>query len=152
MIRIYTLLAAAALIASQSSCTNNDNENALKNDPVAQEQMARDSVKNSMETANIAFTASHHDFGTVQEGEKLTHTFLFQNTGEYPLYISNVISPCGCTVPEYDKQPILPGKEGKITIEFNTQGRLGNQEKKLTVIANIPQEHTYVSFKATVEE
>lgn len=152
MIKLSTILLASALIISQTSCTNDKNENALKNDPLAQELIARDSVKNSMETANISFTASHYDFGKVKEGEKLTHTFMFQNTGAYPLYISNVISPCGCTVPEYDKQPILPGKEGKITIEFNTQGRLGNQEKKLTVIANIPQEHTYVSFKATVEE
>lgn len=148
-----SIICMAAMSLVVSSCSDTPkNENALRADTVTDNKIERDSIKNAMEPSEITFVQSHHDFGTVKEGVRLAHEYVFKNTGDKPLYISDVISPCGCTVPEYDKQPILPGKEGKIKIEFNTEGRVGNQEKKLTVIANIPQEHTFVSFKATVEE
>ena len=68
--------------------------------------------------ANIEFPQKSFNFGDLQEGEIVSHTFHFKNTGTKSLVIHNVEASCGCTTPKYDKKPIPPGGEGKIEVEM----------------------------------
>jgi hypothetical protein len=84
----------------------------------------------------IKFEKDTFNFGEVLEGEKVSHSFVFTNTGDNDLVISNARGSCGCTVPEWPKEPIAPGKTGKIDVVFNSKGKPGNAIKSVTVNAN----------------
>lgn len=77
-----------------------------------------------------------YDFGKVPEGPVAEHVFEFKNVGKEPLIISNANASCGCTTPEWNKEPILPGKKGKITVRYNTQGRVGPIAKSVYITSN----------------
>ncbi len=77
-----------------------------------------------------------HDFGTVKEGPAAEYNFEFKNVGKEPLIISNAQASCGCTTPEWPKEPILPGKKGKILVRYNTQGRPGPIDKTVWITSN----------------
>lgn len=87
--------------------------------------------------AVMTFEDKSYDFGTINEGEVVTHTFDFTNTGEVPLVITNAKGSCGCTVPEWPEgESIAPGETSKITVSFNSRGRKNNQNKSVTITAN----------------
>jgi len=60
-----------------------------------------------------------HDFGKIPQGTPVKYTFEFKNTGKQPLIITNGQASCGCTTPEWPKEPVLPGKKGKIVVTYN---------------------------------
>lgn len=74
------------------------------------------------------------DYGKVNKNDNGSRDFIFTNTGNAPLIITNVLSTCGCTVPTKPEEPILPGKKGKITVKYNMA--LGPIRKTLTVESN----------------
>ena len=82
------------------------------------------------------FTDTTFDFGTVEAGTIVKHSFVFENKGEGDLVISNAQASCGCTVPTFPKEPIPAGGKGKIDVEFNSTGREGPQNKTVTLFAN----------------
>lgn len=84
----------------------------------------------------ISFEKEEHDFGTVIEGEKLSYSFRFTNTGDAPLIISHAKGSCGCTVPNWSKKPVAPGETGTIDVSFNSAGRSGKQTKAVTLTTN----------------
>jgi hypothetical protein len=89
------------------------------------------------QTGNMTFDNMSHDFGTIKEEDgPVSHDFKFTNTGKAPLIISNVKASCGCTTPEWTKDPVLPGKTGFIRAVYNTANRPGNFNKSLTITAN----------------
>jgi len=88
------------------------------------------------ETSEISFTALEHDFGKVEEGEKVAFIFSFENKGPGNLVITSASTSCGCTVPKYDKRPIPPGEGGSLEVVFNTSGYNGMQIKTITVGSN----------------
>ncbi len=94
------------------------------------------SVDTVSNVAILLFDHEDHDFGDVYEGEKVEHLFSFKNTGTGTLVIQNVLSTCGCTAPEWPKEPIEAGIEGKIRIVFNSKGKIGRQNKVITVRSN----------------
>lgn len=100
----------------------------------------------------IEFEADAFDFGTVKEGEVVNHVFKFKNTGDEPVILAAVSASCGCTTPNYTKDPILPGKEGEIKVSFNSQGQVGSQQKIVTVSSNATNKVTTVQIKGTVEK
>lgn len=85
---------------------------------------------------SIKFTESKHDFGDIIHGDVVEHHFEFSNTGNIPLVISNIITTCGCTAPTWPKEPIKPGEGGKIKIVFNSTGKIGRQNKVVTILSN----------------
>ena len=91
------------------------------------------------------------DFGELQEGEEVCHTFYFTNTGKQSLIIKKVETGCGCTTVTYDKAPVLPGKEGKIEIAFNSRGRYGKQYKEISIFANIPKKISKLSISGNIK-
>lgn len=105
-----------------------------------------------MPKTTISFDDTKHDFGTITEGTVAKHKFHFKNTGDNPLLISRAVASCGCTVPSYPKEPIPPGGEGDITVEFNSQGRPGQQNKNVMIYSNGQQEAMSIGFSVEVEK
>ncbi len=82
-------------------------------------------------------------FGEVREGDIIQQPFGFRNVGTAPLLINTATSTCGCTIPEWPKDPIMPGDSGTIRVKFNTLHRTGQQMKQVTIFANtIPNQCT----------
>jgi hypothetical protein len=98
----------------------------------------------------IAFEAMDHDFGTINEGDVVEYTYKFKNTGEAPLIIQNAQPSCGCTVPEWSKDPIPVGGEGYIKAKFDSKGKPNMQNKSITVTANTFPKQNQLKFKAMV--
>jgi hypothetical protein len=91
----------------------------------------------SQEGGSITFEKTTHDFGTVkEEAGSISHDFKFTNTGKAPVIISNVKASCGCTTPDWTKEPVMPGQTGFIKAMYNTANRPGAFNKSLTVTSN----------------
>lgn len=99
---------------------------------------------------SFAFANTDHDFGTIKEGEKVEYTYKFTNTGEAPLIIQNAQPSCGCTVPNWTKEPIPVGGTGFVKAEFDSNGKPNIQNKTITVTANTWPKVTTLRFKAMV--
>ena len=100
----------------------------------------------------IEFEESAFDFGKVKEGAVVEHIFKFKNTGAAPVILSQVSASCGCTTPDFTKEPVLPGKVGEIKVSFNSLGQVGNQQKIVTVSSNAENRVTTIQIKGVVEE
>ena len=98
----------------------------------------------------IEFATTEHDFGKVIQGEVVTYSFKFKNTGKSDLVIANISAACGCTASEYPKDPVKPGEEKVIEVIFNSSGKQGFQNKTLTVAANTQPSNTTLTIKAQV--
>lgn len=85
--------------------------------------------------AKIEFKTDTIDYGTIEKGADGLRTFEFTNTGDAPLIISDVKSSCGCTVPKWTKEPIMPGQSGEIQVKYDTN-RVNSIKKTVTVISN----------------
>ncbi|MBN2891168.1 MAG: DUF1573 domain-containing protein [Bacteroidales bacterium] len=100
---------------------------------------------NPTDSTTVEFSSTEFDFGTIDQGEQVTYTFKFKNTGNKPLLISEVHTSCGCTASTYTKEPVAPQSEGFIKVTFNSAGKRGNQYKIVTVMCNTnPEAHELV--------
>lgn len=101
---------------------------------------------------SIKFTEEVHNFGTVEVESENLYSFEFSNTGSEPLTITNAKGSCGCTVPQWPKEPIMPGASATIDVKFTpNKGQAGQEvEKIVTVTANTAPENTMVRIKANV--
>jgi hypothetical protein len=97
-----------------------------------------------------SFEENSHDFGDLIQGDKVNYTFEFTNTGNQPLLISNVLTTCGCTATKWPKKPVGPGKTGQLKITFNSSGKMGRQNKIITVISNANPQQYRLSITASV--
>ncbi len=103
------------------------------------------------QNAKITFSEESFDFGTVPEEKgTVTHEFSFTNTGAQPLILQNVKASCGCTTPEWTKDPVLPGKKGTIKVTYNPSGRPGPFNKSVTVTSNAENASAVLIIKGTV--
>ncbi|RYU78681.1 DUF1573 domain-containing protein [Hymenobacter persicinus] len=98
----------------------------------------------------MTFTESEFNFGDIQPGAVVKHTFSFTNTGKTPLLIENATASCGCTTPNWTKEPIAPGASGTIDVQFDSHGKTGLQNKEIAVRANTQPNITQVVIKANV--
>ena len=104
----------------------------------------------TLKKTTIKFITTEHDFGQVQEGEKVACTFEVLNTGKNDLLLQSVKPSCGCTTPKYDKKPIRTGKKGTIEVVFDTKGRPGKQRKTVMVVTNTEPPNTVLFFTCEV--
>jgi hypothetical protein len=102
-------------------------------------------------TTTIKFTEEDYNFGKVEQGQVVEHSFEFTNTGKEPLIISECRASCGCTIPEWPRDPIAPGATSKISAKFNTSGKSDDQKKVITVTANTEPMESFVSISGFVE-
>lgn len=133
---------AIALLAL-SACSSNKNTEA----PTKEQQLSA-SLVNNPHTANgvdaaaagmkpdISFKDTVFEFGTIHEGEVVKNEFEFTNTGKTPLIITSASATCGCTVPEWPREAIEPGKTSVIKVSFNSAGKSGTQQKTVILHAN----------------
>ncbi|MDC0561180.1 DUF1573 domain-containing protein [Bacteroidia bacterium] len=108
--------------------------------------------QNSNKEPAISFNNKIWDFGTITDGEVVEHTFRFTNTGTKDLVISSASASCGCTIPEWPKEPIAPGEKGEIKVEFNSNGKKDMVTKDITILANTNPVKTILQIKVFVEK
>lgn len=100
--------------------------------------------------AQISFEEEIFDFGELPEGPKVETEFVFTNTGTAPLIISKAKGSCGCTVPTWPKEPILPGETGLIKVVYNTARRPGPFTKTVTLVSNSEVPTSVIKIRGTV--
>jgi len=101
--------------------------------------------------AEITFEGIEYNFGKIKEGTLATTTFNFSNTGKLPLVLSNVQPSCGCTTPEWPKEPIMPGQKATIKAAYNSYGRPGSFQKYITVKSNASNGDVSLIIKGEVQ-
>ncbi len=112
---------------------------------------AKETAKNTgAPTTTVEFKELEWDFGEIVQGDKVTHVFQFTNTGSEPLILNSAKGSCGCTVPEWPREPILPGEEGEIKVTFNSKGKKGKQTKSVTLTGNTDPNPVRLLVKAQI--
>lgn len=139
--KTYILLSITCflLIITSTSCSES-----VKKEETTQKT---DSISSS---PTLSFEESTHDFGTVLQGEKVSHSFTFTNNGNADLIISSATGSCGCTVPSFPKEPIAPGKSGKINVVFDSEGKMGRVDKSVTIMSNCNPNMQNISISANI--
>lgn len=130
MTRLFFIL----LLLISISCNKTSSDNEINPDLINVPATA--SGKDSKNQAEITFRTETHDFGEVIEGSKVGYAFKFTNTGTGDLIISNCVPACGCTVTEFPKYPIKPGKSDFIKLVFDSKGRENKFDKNVSVYSN----------------
>ena len=141
-----TLIVALLALSLLPACKEKG-EGSLSTDLVTSPKSASQS---SEKQAVIKFDKEEHDFGTLLQGEVVSYSFHFTNTGSMPLIISSVTSSCGCTVGEYPHGPIAPGKSAVIKATYDSKGHHGFQSRYLTVMSNTNPAKTILRIKGKV--
>jgi len=128
MKHLYYVLIAAGMLATacNSGAASEDRQTAAAS-------VATDSTQGAPE---ITFEQTVHNFGQITQGEKVEYAFRFTNTGNRDLLIQDAVSSCGCTVPEWPKEPVKPGESGYLKVVFDSHGKEGFTEKEISIKAN----------------
>jgi Protein of unknown function (DUF1573) len=169
MTNTFKTIALVAFVAALSSCNNKSEKRIAelesrlaqvegnKTTPPATATPATVTPENAVTEEKpegplpvMEFNTTDHDFGTVEEGKKVSFTYTVKNTGQAPLIIQSAQASCGCTVPDWTKAPIPVGGEGFVKAEFDTKGKPGVNNKTVTVTANTWPKTTLLKFKAMV--
>ena len=98
----------------------------------------------------FSFQEEEHNFGDINDGDIVSHTFKFTNSGEAPLIISKATAACGCTVPQWPRQPIPVGGSGEIKVQFDSSNKPGMQNKVVTITANTESKVKKLLIRAQV--
>lgn len=143
----YLILSLSALALTFTACGENTEK---KEAPAtAVEASSAKAVSNA---PVMTFDKTIHDFGTIQEGERVETLFTFTNTGKSDLVIVDARGSCGCTVPEYPKNtPIAPGATGQIRVSFDSSNKPNLQQKTVTISANTDSGRETIRIKAMVQ-
>ena len=100
--------------------------------------------------AQMEFEEVEWNFGEITQGESVKYAFKFTNTGSDPLIITSAKGSCGCTVPEWPREPVAPGENGVIDVKFNSKGKKGKQNKRVTLITNMVPSQKILTVKGQV--
>ena len=142
----WTLMSLALIGLLTISCQEGASSKVKKENVAA----ANDNAANS-EAPVMQFDKMMHDFGTINEGDKVETTFSFTNTGKSDLIIVDARGSCGCTVPNYPKNtPIAPGESGEIVVSFDSSNKPNMQQKTVTIAANTQSGRETLRIKAMV--
>lgn len=156
---LLVLAISVGLVACNNEGENAEGTNDAATATPAENNLSTDLIDNSNTAATetpagpvteITFDSYDHDFGQVKEGEQVEHTFMFTNTGENDLIISDAKGSCGCTVPYYPREPIAPGATGEIRIKYDSKGKSGMQRKNVTITANTDPGKTVLNIQTEV--
>jgi hypothetical protein len=132
------ILLMAVVAMSFASCQRNSSsaKTGVDSSSTSNSMVSAASVPAAADAAVLSFEKPGYDFGKIKEGQKVHYDFKFTNTGKSPLIISNATATCGCTIPEWPKEPIKPGATGVIKVVFDSTGKSGMQDKVVTVTSN----------------
>jgi hypothetical protein len=104
------------------------------------------------EPKDIEWKKTSHDFGEIVQGTKAKYTFTFINKGAVPIVIGNAAASCGCTVPNFSKEPVAPGAQGSVTVIFDSSGKNGNFSKNVTITTNLGQSILFIKGNIVIEQ
>jgi hypothetical protein len=147
LLKIRRLLAVVVMGLCVLTACEEKTDGKLSTDLVTSPKSA---TETSDKQAAIKFDKEEHDFGTLLQGEVVSYSFHFTNVGNMPLIVSEVGSSCGCTVGDYPREPIAPGKTGSIKVTYNSAGHHGFQSRYLTVMTNTNPAKTTLRIKGKV--
>ncbi len=139
----YKVLIISVIAALFFACNSNSKQ---------QQETSAQEYNDSLRFTTMEFLRTNFDFGKIIDGEIVEYTYTFTNTGAHDLYLRDVKPSCGCTTPDFTKDAVKPGEKGKITVKFDSKGRLGNQNKTINVMANTQPALTVLRFTAQVHE
>jgi hypothetical protein len=146
----FLMFLMAMFFFSCQSKNSNLPENAIDPQLIENPASATSGGTNSKKAPVFKFDEEVHDFGTLTDGEKVSYAFHFTNVGNADLVIRAAQGSCGCTVPEFPKDPIKPGEDGIVNVTFNSEGKVGQQLKTITMISNTVPNTYIISIKANV--
>ena len=139
---VLALVALLALGCSQSA------SNKVKQENVAEAVAKQKAI---VDLPVMKFDRTEHNFGTINEGDIVETSFMFTNTGNSDLMISDARGSCGCTVPEYPKNtPIAPGETRDIKVKFDSANKPGNQTKTVTLTNNTERGRDIIRIRTIV--
>ncbi|TKC10819.1 DUF1573 domain-containing protein [Pedobacter polaris] len=140
------LLLVAFTVLSFAACTQDKSQTI--------EDKAEKAVPSvlSEDAPKVKFEKEIYDFGVIEQGEVVTFDFKFKNTGKTPLIITDATATCGCTVPEFPKTPVKPGEGGIIKVVFNSAGKIGMQDKQVTLVSNANPEPEKLHLVGEIKE
>jgi hypothetical protein len=121
---------------------------AIKAQPITTTDPAKDNASKAV----ITFDNLVHDYGSIYQGADGNCEFKFTNTGTDPLILSNVQTSCGCTIPSWPKEPILPGNSSVIKVNYTKTNNVGIISKQITVYSNAKNGTIVLNIKGTVLE
>ena len=147
---IKRILLPIAVIAVFSSCGDTKVDETINTDIIDNPISADNTNVKEAELPSFEFVEEIKDFGEITQGEIVSTTFRFRNVGESDLIISSATGSCGCTVPEWPKEPIKPGAEGKIDVKFDSNGKQGMQNKTITLVANTIPNTKVIAVKGSI--
>jgi hypothetical protein len=130
------LFLVASLVAFGTLAQNPKTKNSSKSKVAGVKPETAKTPAVTFEKAEIKFDTLAHDFKEVFEGKDAIYVFKFYNIGKEPLIVSGASPSCSCTIPDYTKEPVMPGKSGVITVKYPTSGRMGAFVKTVTVTSN----------------
>jgi hypothetical protein len=133
--RLFPMALFLSLVLAQAGCSGDPS---TQSDALGVETI----ISDSQGKPGISFDKDQHQFGTIFSGERVVYSFRFTNTGDAPLVITGTRSSCGCTAGAFTKDPVAPGQQGFVSVEFNSAGRNGFQSETLWVMTNMdPPDH-----------
>lgn len=143
-------LALVAVIGLGACKDNKASSKITLNEDHSESELAS-KEETSGEYPEITFDEANYDFGAIKEGEVVEHVFNFKNTGTQPLKVSQAQPSCGCTAPHWTREEIAPGESGSVTVQFDSKGRPGQQNKSVRLITNTKNGNETVRFTAQVD-
>jgi hypothetical protein len=140
------------LIVVFSCCNNNTaNNNSNQISPSLVNIPASANTPSNGKLPKMVFTDTNFDFGTIKEGDKVTHVFIFKNGGEGDLIIASATASCGCTTPTYPHGVKHPGDTGTISVTFNSSNKTGKVTKAITVVSNAQPPYKVLTINANIQ-
>lgn len=149
---LYLVLITGTLLTScKHDNAENNKEEKISPEIVNNPATASESGNDKKNIPQFKFESDNHEFGEIKQGEKVTYSFKFKNTGNAPLVISSATASCGCTVPEYSKTPVEAGDDGFVKVTFNSEGKSGMVSKTITLIANTIPNSKVLTISADIQ-
>ena len=135
-ISLITFLIFCVMLSCNDAVQNvNEKNKKLSTDLVKNNQSLKNDSKEIIQPI-VEILQSEYDFGIIKQGEKATHEYKIKNIGNSDLLITSAKGSCGCTVPEWPREPIKPGNEANIKVTFDSKGKTGRQNKRVTLMTN----------------
>jgi len=158
MIKKIITLACVSSLLLVASCKKNEDANSEQHSAISTPaelgipDMEKRVIPKDGKYPEMTFATKDHDFGTIEADSKVNYSFTFKNTGQADLIITRAVGSCGCTIPEYPKDPIKAGESGKIDVSFNSANKHGNQQKSVTIYTNTKAGVESLYITASIKE
>lgn len=151
MKKIVYILGSVLVLSACGTADSSNEEVQISTDIIDKSASATNEGEEASEDQPFfEFVEEVVEFGKITQGEIVSANFKFKNVGTKDLIISSAQGSCGCTVPEWPKEPIKPGAEGTIAVKFNSNGKSGLQNKTITLVANTVPNTKVLAIKGEV--